>query len=1108
MPARVLFATACQPGINPGEYIHIDIYYNRDRPDDDYLEYDSTPAFSCTPYSIQPGAEIDRFCVPNSPTGEQTIVRAPANPQAAVDPTDPAGQLQITTAPNPGACPVNSSGLAFTSVTATNPTAAGLSNGSIAFTIASTAGPVTVTIPGRSVTLTGSEPFTGSFTGLPEGQYTVRATDGTTLVITRAVTLAVVGMVRWLKYQVVIIPGQDGDPDQYEATGTIWNPVAKRVETYTALVDSPSFYSRPITEVVDAYFLSDGRTYRSVFHDTNGGVEFRDVQAPVEATRGTTRITNIIITDIDQPGTATGSLWVEAETPAPPLAYTLTPAPESEETSGGAGVQNGTGQFSALAADRYRVDVTDANGTTVSEFVYIKDEYRPRWELVYDTPQGVRRRAVISERGYTGTVQPMCMGGDPEILAWAETGTDPDGVLPDAIGYTAQLTIRTAVPEQFQAVAEGDDRKFRYDSYAGPANAEELLFRGYLLPDVYRRPLLGGEVEISLTAADGLGGLQDTAFLNHRGELMDQRRPLLSTLLHCLSRTDTNLPLHVGVNLRDVLMAADADPLLSSWARRDAYAEPGKETDCRTVINAILAPFNALLNQRNGAWWVLALNEVTDDSYGIRTFAPNGVLLGEPDVPEAWHIRAAGTAEAPGRLQWRQASQEIAILPATKALISRVKLQLIENQLADGTFQQWAPGATAPAGWIADTITVRKLPGEKANTWLLGIDYNPLLVNGKLISPVLTHRNGQDEEPLYLYLKARVPAVKRADGVAERAAGAIDYSPTATFITKGQRVLAGSGSGLKLYEALQDMQRSNLPNNTIPVPTGYANDLYWIERAMVQVPISPQPILRLRVQTVVDGVPAPEQRVFEWKAGEKEDEQDTFLPVGLTGNTVRIYLNAPELVGNYIADTYDSPLRVEILELKLAILPDSKKWPEEDQSTALNPLPAFTQAPDVELVHADLPRQADANGQPAPFRGMAVQAWRHALSTEDEQATTAWQRPAAVEAGEEGLTLLEQAALDRLELLARPGVVLSGPVAGIDVYRLGVGHVLDAPDDEVDGRFLVVGCSIAERGGQATISVRRMTGGSYTTPSELPAFVRITDKGPRTTHLGYRVVAV
>lgn len=1044
--AQILLARTYEDvpnGNDPYAALELEAYYDEDMRGIFRTE-PKVVYFPFYPYEIDPSVELDRFCEGGTTTN-LVVVRSPLNPELAVhDDTDPAGHLQLQYIPDPVACPLNTSSLTVLGVTVTNETVSGARDGKLAFEIQSAAQPIIVQLPGRPLLSGGTlfdtnNPaagyiFNGEFTGLPQGYYRLHIEDASGTKLDTGLYQLGVGASNpptdgdinksWLRYAVTYLGNQDtqpGDPDDaYFYNGQIWEPRLKVVANYSATVRNTGVapaamvYSRPVTELVDAYYLPDNRTYRQVRHDGNGGVKFTDTVPVVEVARGQLRIVNIIKTDVDKPGTPTGSLWVEADSPAPPYRFRLVEAEAS----------NLTGQFSNLAAAEYTIEVTDAENRFVSETIRIEDGFRVRWVLNADDEQGNLLRYEILQQRYAGEPITICGDGAPASRGWSEGGSDPGGAIPEVVGSSVKLSLRTSVARQFQDIALGHDRKFRVDAYRG--NTNELVFRGYCLPDTYSEPLLSGGQVVTLTAADGLGGLKETAFLNHKGESMEGiRRPLLSTILHCLSRTDTNLPLHVGVNLRDVLMAADSDPLLEAWGRRDAYADEGKEADCRTVLNGILKTFYALLVQKRGAWWILALNEV-DTEYALRSFAPNGEALISIPRPNPWHLRRAGRATVNGRVEWREGSQRVDIVGAAKYVVSTVKLQFVDNQLPNGDFQRWKADLTSPLEWANDGLNLERFQGEKAGDYVVRMPASATdTYNGSLLSPPMIHQDGADESPVLFQVKAKVE---------ESPITALDPKPEAN-------------------------------------------------------------LMRLRWRVEVDGEVQPNDIVFEFTSADKESEQEVWLPINLEGKTIRFRLLPPEhIVGGGINAA------VQLLEVKAVIYPALVKWPETDHFTALNPRTAFQVGSEVELVHADLPRLLQNDESYIAVAGMDVYAWRHALSLADGRATTEWKRPDAPTA----YPLLETSALDRLALLAAPVDVLVGQVTGPDVWRLGMGDVIDAIDD-APGRFLVVSCQHQERRKWAQVSLRKLSNGDFTDPDELPERVRMTHLGPRRTHIGYRV---
>jgi hypothetical protein len=262
----------------------------------------------------------------------------------------------------------------------------------------------------------------------------------------------------------------------------------------------------------------------------------------------------------------------------------------------------------------------------------------------------------------------------------------------------------------------------------------------------------------------------------------------------------------------------------------------------------------------------------------------------------------------------------------------------------------------------------------------------------------------------------------------------------------------------------------------------------------------PANVANQRIELVADGVVVGEDIVLTWNSDDKQKTQKVPLPLGLPGVALRVRIYPPERTAG--PDLF-APVQLRIAEVGMMIQPGLVEWPEQEVIDATNFDGIFTGIilPDLELVHADMPRLPQLDGSLAPLLGMDVYAWRHALSLADFRATTKWKRPTS----STGLSLLDNSAEDRLELRAKPIDILLGEVQGPGVSLLGVGLMLDAVHD-ADGKFLIVGCTQHVRSATATLVLRKMRAGTYTIPFAYPDRLRITRLGARKAKPGWRIV--
>lgn len=714
---------------------------------------------------------------------------------------------------------------------------------------------------------------------------------------------------------------------------------------------APFYYAIPETEVLDQYAV--GTLNRSVRYHVyapadptyaptstssltvapattspvqgNDFILFDETIPSFETALGDLRVLDVIKTDIDNEGEENGSVALIATSPALPIRYHLRNGVRT-----GYAQDNQTGIYENLPAGHFVVDIYDAQDRYTTVEFDILDEQRLRWKLTFDDASANPLEVRIFQRNWTGAVTDVCGTGEPVLLSW-DTGGDPAGYLPEAVGANLEFNVRTSVVQQFVATVEQDDRNHRIDYYRN----NTLQFRGYIDATSYQEALLGAGQTVKLTATDGLGQLKNTKFVNHLRERQVGRTSMLSIVLKCLSYTDVNLPLVCGNNLRDVLMTTNGEPLLEAYVNRNTYdKKDGKVIadedliDARTVLDAILRVFNAMLFQADGCWKIIALNEV-HDPFAVRVFSPAGTRYLEADLEAAGidssavplRILESGFATADRELFWINSTQTRTTVAAAQIVKATVALKLEENLLRNGDFTQWDGTNAYPLYWTKQgSPTLTRASGEKAKEYAVQFSgYTTTLTPANyLISSEAPHLPGQDEDGMAVKFKALLE-----------------------HITTDPNELTAT----------------------------------------------------LNFQVVCDGTPVGGLLPVLLSTKDKWKEQTLNLPIGLPGTKVRVRMLAPvatdaasvatRLKVNYVA-----------LSIQPGLVDWSDVKDDHQEAANEASVTTGLRLDDVELAHADLPRLPSAAGTPLPPRKMDVYAWRHAVSLADFRATTAWKRPA------------------------------------------------------------------------------------------------------------------
>lgn len=766
--AETLLQIFCTP-TNPGEFQQTKLFYTgnltsylRDGTvvNEEIYRNEVTDSFTCSTYQLPAGTVIETRCVPGrgSDTRQARVVVTYNNTQGF-------GLVEIETEYNSTFCPTQSASCDIVARIATQrpPDNATANNGVIDIFATTSFPPLKFVLNGTSNS-TGVD--TGRFTDLREGIYTGYVEDANGCQARFGPADLRIGVSledrTWLQYQAFeggVSGRYDVIGDYYDAASRTAVPVEVR---FTTLPDGfPLSFSRPTAEELDAYYLSDSITYRRVYHNGTGGLRFEDSIVPGgpgggTGTPGQLRFVNVIKTDIDTAGTNSGLVLLEATNDGVggPITYAL---PALSQTSA-------AGAFANLAPGTHRFRATDTSGQSAEVDVNIEDAYRPRWQLLTEDVTREEVKVIILERGYTGALEDVCATADgPLVRRWEGAGNDPLAEIPEIVGSSATLQLVTPDPRPFAVLATGDDRRHRMDVFRSGA----LEGRFYVTPDLMRVQVHEALPTISITATDGLGGLRDTLFENHLGQRVTYGRwPVLHTILHALSRTDTNLPLYVNVQLRDVLMSDATEPLAATAHDRAAYGE-GEETPLlHDVLTALLRPYGACLWQARGAWWIaspldMALAADPDAAALWTGYNPAGQrLLNGPAAGrglELWAVKNPGDLTQARQLEWKAPGAEQATTAAAKVVQATVKLQLRESGLPSGELQDWNAAGTLPAFW-GEGPAVR-IVGEKAGTYALRLP-----AGGKVLSAPMQTYPDPDYSPVVLRLKAKCTAPKPAGG--------------------------------------------------------------------------------------------------------------------------------------------------------------------------------------------------------------------------------------------------------------------------------------------------------------------------------------------------------
>lgn len=812
-----------------------------------------------------------------------------------------------------------------------------------------------------------------------------------------------------------------------------WRFNERDSKRYLAADNIPGTTTLPYGTYVDGFLLPGGAQWRQVYSDGKGGVYFIDTST---AANTLLELDNLIQFHPDTPG-GLGGFIVEMNATALPLTFAT------------AGQTNTTGRFDGLPEGNYPVQVTDAAGRQLTVPVLLTCRYGLRWVLAFSDKDGRPARVELWLLDYAGEPETLLGDADPVVLKTdgltSESGGQGD--VPPVVGTSCELRFRVPAAT-FEQVLIGDEFLCRTDVYYGG----QLEFRGYVQPALSNQPLLAGAQAITLTATDGLAQLKDTALLGHVGQRLYGHRPMLHTLLHCLSRCQVALPLEVFVNRRDATMS-DADaPEEAATTNRTGYWDEQKNDPVpqREALDGLAQALGGTLCQRGGTWQLRSALEAGADAPG-RAYLPAGTPAGARIAP------APTNAIRPprrGDLCWLEAEQAHQVRAGWKSLKGATDVGWLKNAFPAGAVfsdkNAWLPDFSRLrplAGWHpapgSNFPLLFTRAGDKgtdyATEWPRSLDKS-LSDSRYLESPLLPLAAGTEAVPAYLTFSGKlVPTEYYKD-----ADGNTVVSPT----TASKAVLAyevfvdGQGTGRKLAELKQVASSSTkdvtfeaplapLPSTAggavLRVHSWLAADNDYLGGAPLVIPGSPQFFAKGEVVRYDFGTGT--YRLFV--ALVEDARAFTFL----TDLYKTSFAEIPA------TDTATGQLLISSIGVQLR--PQQATWDGEDNFRADGPGGTERPTEVLKVYHPDPPLSAGL------FGGNLL-AFGRGVGLLDGTQPTSWARAIDLAA----TPLFESNVLDGLALRAGASRLLTGPLA----YQAQPPRLLDSldtPSDVPGRRFMV-----------------------------------------------------
>jgi hypothetical protein len=912
------------------------------------------------------------------------------------------------------------------------------------------------------------------FYNLAPGEYTLRVRDQTGDGRTQTLTIAE-GTETKPRGTILFTP-----PAGVLAVQTTWvyNDLRLFINPFFPGRDAP-YYQLPYGTLLDAYLLpgSNGQTWRQVY---SGGkadsVYFVDASTTASSSLG---LDNLILFNVDTTAEQNGGAIVEVQGATAPVSFTL--------LGSGAPVTNATGRFDRLAGSDYQVKVADALGGELTVSFTLEDKYRFwKYEQYFDL-DSTPHRVEFWRKNFDGLPGRIQGAGKPVV--WKSDGLQGalggQGDLPSVVGSSLELNFLVEI-DLFEEVVIGDDRNCRVDYYYN----DQLYFRGYIKPNIYTAAVLDGLQPVSLRATDGLADLREIDMRGHKGQRLGGHRPVLHTLLHCLSRCQVSLPLRIYTNRREASMATKDAPEEWATTNRTGYYDEskGEPVDQRTVTDALGQFLGGTLVQRAGAWELRSALEAALPAPGrayVSAGTPQGDVLAESPT---------ATILPPGenRWHWIEGPPIKNVRPGWKSLKGETDAGWLSNAFWPGNV------FSDPDAWLSE------MQLQNANGWYAPADmFFPLVLQrtgekGKshatqwprsqglsvrderyLTSPPLPLASGPEAVPAFLTFTGKVV-------------------PTQTFLDYEGNTLGSPTTAPKAYlpyEVVIDGRPIGVRLAEIA-----AGGSALAKDTTVEVPLPPLPAGAQTAALRVYCWLAPDTNLFrdapgydpfvDWKKGAVASwirTPGTPKQLFVARRDLAAYptLQLPSLLPPpedwaLISSEDVATGQLLISSIGLQLRPQGATWEGEDNFRADGAGGSVRPTEPLKVYHPDVPLSAGL------FAGNLA-AFGKGVGLVDGSMTTSWARSIDKQAS----PLFEGIVLDQLALRANASRLLLGSIRHQGVPPPCLLDSVDAPNDTPGRRYLVGALEWDTMAAEAEVSLIEIGVGADAAPPEALARGRV-----------------
>ena len=239
-----------------------------------------------------------------------------------------------------------------------------------------------------------------------------------------------------------------------------------------------------------------------------------------------------------------------------------------------------------------------------------------------------------------GNVKDLTGAGEPITISY---GRDYD-VYKTIQGAKAELNLKVERDGQYDNFANGlpYEYQLRVRRRITETTFEEI-FKGYFSPTESKEIINSYPFEVSYTALDGLGRLQQST--PEHSEDDSQVNAFAAFIVPALAETGLDLPIYVDSGIQRFADSDDAllNATVSNYARYKSLEGTGELFTHKELLDGYLSPYNCKVTQAKGRWNIYNASTLSDTTTW-KVFNMQGIAL--PDVTENLVKTIDGTESA------------------------------------------------------------------------------------------------------------------------------------------------------------------------------------------------------------------------------------------------------------------------------------------------------------------------------------------------------------------------------------------------------------------------------------------------------------------------------